>query len=50
MPADWAKIPDDEVVATALPDRFLYKCDIINLEGNSYRMKNRKTIFEHQIK
>ncbi len=46
MPADWAKMLDDEVLATALLDRFLYKCEIINLAGNSYRMKNRKTIFE----
>jgi DNA replication protein DnaC len=46
MPADWAKMLDDEVLATALLDRLLYKCEIINLVGNSYRMKNRKTIFE----
>ena len=46
MPADWAKMLDDEILATALLDRFLYKCEIINLAGNSYRMKNRKTIFE----
>lgn len=46
MPADWAKMLDDEVLATALLDRFLYKCEIINLTGKSYRMKNRKTIFE----
>lgn len=48
MPADWAKLLDDEVLATALLDRFLYKCEIINLAGNSYRMKNRKTIFEQE--
>lgn len=50
MPADWAKMLDDEVLATALLDRFLYKCEIINLAGNSYRMKNRKTIFEPKNK
>jgi len=49
MPTDWAKMLDDEVLATALLDRFLYKCEIINLAGNSYRMKNRKTIFEPEI-
>jgi DNA replication protein DnaC len=49
MPADWAKMLDDEVLATALLDRFLYKCEIINLSGKSYRMKNRKSIFESNI-
>jgi DNA replication protein DnaC len=46
MPADWAKLLDDEVLATALLDRLLYRCEIINLSGKSYRMENRKTIFE----
>lgn len=49
MPAEWAKLLDDEVLATALLDRFLYKCEIINLSGKSYRMKNRKSIFESEI-
>lgn len=48
MPEEWAKLLDDEVLATALLDRFLYKCEVINLTGNSYRMKNRKTIFEDE--
>lgn len=47
-PAEWAKMLDDEVLATALLDRLLYRCDIINLSGKSYRMKNRKTFFEQQ--
>jgi len=45
-PKEWALLIDDEVLTTALLDRILYKCEIINLEGNSYRMKNRKTIFQ----
>lgn len=48
MPAEWAKLLDDEVLATALLDRLLYKCEIINLSGKSYRMKNRKSIFESE--
>ena len=47
-PAEWAKMLDDEVLATALLDRLLYRCEIINLSGKSYRMQNRKTFFEHQ--
>ena len=46
MPADWAKMLDDEVLATALLDRLLFRCEVINLAGKSYRMENRKTIFE----
>jgi DNA replication protein DnaC len=49
MPTEWAKMLDDEVLATALLDRLLFRCDIINLSGKSYRMKNRQTFFEQQI-
>ena len=45
-PAEWAQSLNDEVLATALLDRLLYKCELIQLSGGSYRMKNRKTIFE----
>lgn len=48
MPADWAKMLDDEVLATALLDRLLYRCEIINLTGKSFRMKNRKTFFDNE--
>ena len=46
-PSEWAKMLDDEVLTTALLDRLLYHCDIINLSGKSYRMENRKTFFDH---
>jgi DNA replication protein DnaC len=45
MPAEWAKMLDDEVLATALLDRLLFRCEVISLSGKSYRMENRKTIF-----
>lgn len=45
-PAEWANLLDDEVVATALLDRILYHCELISLTGKSYRLKNRKPIFE----
>lgn len=44
-PAEWARSLDDEVLATALLDRLLYKCELLQLSGRSYRMRNRKTIF-----
>jgi DNA replication protein DnaC len=37
---------DDEVLATAMLDRLLYQCEVISLNGKSYRLENRKTIFE----
>ena len=45
-PAEWANLLDDEVLATALLDRILYHCELISLSGKSYRLKNRKPIFE----
>lgn len=48
-PAQWARSLDDEVLATALLDRLLYKCELIQLSGKSYRMQNRKTIFNGQV-
>lgn len=47
-PAEWAVMLNDEVLATALLDRLLYQCEVINLSGKSYRLQNRKTIFEEQ--
>jgi DNA replication protein DnaC len=44
-PTDWALMLQDEVLATALLDRLLYQCEVINLTGKSYRLQNRKTIF-----
>jgi len=44
-PKQWAETLDDEVLATALLDRLLYRCEVIKLDGNSYRMENRKSIF-----
>lgn len=45
-PEEWVNLLDDEVIATALLDRILYHCEVIRLSGKSYRMENRKTIFE----
>jgi DNA replication protein DnaC len=44
-PKQWAQMLDDEVLAAALLDRLLYRCEVIKLLGLSYRMENRKRIF-----
>lgn len=45
-PVEWAQSLNDEVLATALLDRLLYHCELIQLSGESYRMVHRKSIFE----
>lgn len=47
-PTEWAKTLDDEVLASAILDRLLYHCEVIKLSGQSYRMGNRKSIFEKE--
>jgi DNA replication protein DnaC len=49
-PTEWAETLDDEVLASALLDRLLYKCEVIKLSGASYRMENRQTILKKEIK
>ena len=44
-PKQWADVLKDGVLTTALLDRILHRCEVIKLSGNSYRMKNRKSIF-----
>ena len=41
---DWADFLGDPVIATAILDRLIYKCEIFNLIGDGYRIRNRQTI------
>ncbi len=45
-PKEWTDVLKDTVLTTVLLDRILYRCEIIKLSGKSYRMENRKTIFD----
>lgn len=47
-PKQWAQMLDDEVLATAILDRLLFRCEVIKLTGPSFRMKNRKTILKNK--
>jgi DNA replication protein DnaC len=49
-PTEWAEVLEDTVLTTALLDRLLYRCEIVKLEGTSYRLENRKTIFKKNDK
>lgn len=35
----WGEILHDEVMAAALLDRLLHRCHLVNIRGNSYRMR-----------
>jgi DNA replication protein DnaC len=37
---EWGEVFGDEVMASALIDRLVHHCHIVNIRGNSYRMKN----------
>ena len=45
-PTEWAETLNDEVLASALLDRLLYRCEVVKLSGTSYRMENRQGIFK----
>lgn len=39
--SEWGQVFGDEVLATAILDRLLHHCDVIAINGPSYRLKNR---------
>jgi len=41
---DWADFLGDHVIATAILDRLIFKCEIFNLTGDGYRIKHRQSI------
>src|SRR5690606_40839507 len=38
---DWGELMNDTVIATAILDRLLHHAHIINIRGESYRLKDR---------
>jgi DNA replication protein DnaC len=45
--SEWGQVFGDEVLATAILDRLLHHCDVISINGPSWRLKNRNTPPEH---
>ena len=41
---EWGAVLGDEVMAAALIDRFLHHCHIVNIRGNSHRMKHHQEL------
>jgi DNA replication protein DnaC len=48
---EWGEIFGDEVMAAALIDRLLHHCHIVNIRGNSFRMRQHSDLWKqlHQI-
>ena len=39
--SDWGELLSDSVIASALLDRLLHHAHVINIRGQSYRLKDR---------
>ncbi len=39
--ADWQELFNDPVIASAILDRLLHHCRVINIKGHSYRLQGR---------
>jgi DNA replication protein DnaC len=44
--SEWGSVFGDEVLATAILDRLLHHCEVVSINGPSYRLKNRLTTIE----
>jgi DNA replication protein len=47
---EWEEMFGDQVIATAILDRLLHHCRVVNIKGNSYRMKVRHEVAEITVK
>ena len=45
---EWGGVLGDEVMAAALIDRLLHHCHIVNVRGNSYRMRNHQDLLRSE--
>ncbi|ADY54464.1 IstB domain protein ATP-binding protein [Syntrophobotulus glycolicus DSM 8271] len=41
---EWAEFLGDATITTAILDRLIHRCEILNMTGNSYRLEHRKSI------
>jgi DNA replication protein DnaC len=44
---EWGEVFGDEVMAAALIDRLLHHCHIVNIRGNSYRMRHHTELWRN---
>ena len=48
--AEWGEILGDRVIATALLDRLLHHAVVIQIEGNSYRLREHASLMPENLK
>jgi DNA replication protein DnaC len=46
--SQWNEIFADMTIASAIPDRILHHCTVINIKGESYRLKERKELMRQK--
>ncbi|HDR7209606.1 TPA: IS21-like element helper ATPase IstB [Bacillus cytotoxicus] len=44
-PEQWSELMGDQGITTAILDRLLHRVEVIHMNGDSYRMKNRQHLF-----
>lgn len=44
-PEQWSELMGDQGITTAILDRLLHRVEVVHMDGDSYRMKNRQHIF-----
>ena len=42
---EWGEVLGDDVMAAALIDRVLHHCHLVNIRGNSYRMREHTELY-----
>lgn len=47
---DWQELFGDPVIATAILDRLLHHCKVINIKGHSYRLKEHTSVKEQLMR
>jgi DNA replication protein DnaC len=42
---EWGELMDDPVITAAMLDRLMHKCEVFDMDGDSYRLAHREKIF-----
>lgn len=48
-PDQWSELMGDQGITTAILDRLLHRVEVIHMNGESYRMKNRQHVFQEKM-
>ena len=46
----WSQTMGDAVMTTAILDRILHKCEIFNIDGDSWRIEDQQSILKNLLK